>query len=133
MDDAAIGAFEYVLYPGRRSGWGPFNGQRSRQELFNSLVARFAPVAIIETGTFVGTTTEFMAATGLPIYSVESDPRSYGFARARFWRSHNVHLLREDSRTALRNLFQGRLRGVANRSLFVYLDAHWNNNLPLAE
>ena len=103
--DEVVGAIEYIIYPDRGAAWGgPFNGQRSRQDLFHSLVGRFAPIAIVETGTYLGTTTELMAATGLPIYSVESEPRNYGFARARLWRSHNVHLLRGDSRAALPNV-----------------------------
>ena len=125
--DAVVGAVEYLIYPDRGAALGgPFNGQRSRQDLFQSLVAKFAPIAIIETGTYLGTTTEFMAATGLPIFSVESMPRYYGFARARLWRCHNVHLLRGDSRAALRMLFDGPLRGSRKHSLFVYLDAHWD-------
>src|SRR5262249_46175014 len=93
--DEAVGAIEYALYPDRGVACGgPFNGQHSRQELFHSLVEEFTPAAIVETGTYLGTTTELLAATGLPIFSVESDPRRYGFAKARFWRRRNVHLLR---------------------------------------
>ena len=132
--DEVAGAVEYIIYPDRGAAWGgPFNGQRSRQDLFHSLVERFAPITIVETGTYLGTTTEFMAATGLPIFSVEGEPRKYGFARARLWRRHNVHLLRGDSRAALPMLFDGPLRGSRNDTLFVYLDAHWNDDLPLAE
>jgi hypothetical protein len=128
------GAIEYMLHPDRGIAWGgPFNGQRSRQNLFRSLVERFAPAAIVETGTYLGTTTEFLAATELPIYSVESDPRNYGFASARFWRTRNVHLLYGDSRTALQMMFDGPLHWARNRSVFVYLDAHWGHDLPLAE
>jgi hypothetical protein len=123
LGDELVGVIEYLIYPDRGAAWGgAFNGQRSRQELFHSLVRRFAPVAIVETGTYLGTTTKFMAATGLPIFSVESKPRYYGFARARFWRNHNVHLLRGDSRAVLRTLFDGPLRGLRNHRLFVYLD-----------
>jgi hypothetical protein len=130
----AAGAIEYTLHPDRGIAWGgPFNGQRSRQELFWSLVEKFKPTAIIETGTFLGTTTELLAATGLPIFSVESNPRFYGFAKARFWRRRNVHLLRGDSRAALRMWFDGSLPRAHNRNLFVYLDAHWKADLPLAE
>src|SRR5262249_5741046 len=125
---------EYALYLDRGVAWGgPFNGQRSRQELFHSLVEKFTPAAIVETGTYRGTTTELLAATGLPIFSVESNPRFYGFAKARFRRRHNVHVLRGDSRAALRMLFDGPLRWARNHSLFVYLDAHGNDDLPLAD
>ena len=40
-----------------------------------ALVEKFKPAAIIETGTYLGTTTEFMAATGVPVYSVEGNLR----------------------------------------------------------
>jgi hypothetical protein len=36
-------------------------------------------------------------------------------------------------RKSLRMLFDGPLRWARNHSLFVYLDAHWNDDLPLAE
>jgi predicted O-methyltransferase YrrM len=128
------GAVEYMLHPDRGIAWGgPFNGQCFRQELFKRLVEKVTPAAIVETGTYLGTTTEMLAATGLPIFSVESNPRYYGFAKARFRRRRNVHLLRGDSRMALQMWFDGSLRWVRNRNLFVYLDAHWNNDLPLAE
>src|SRR5262245_36619534 len=56
------GAIEYALHPDRGIAWGgAFNGQRFRQNLFHNLVEKFAPVAIIETGTYHGTTTEFLA------------------------------------------------------------------------
>jgi hypothetical protein len=134
VGDEAVGAIEYALFPHRGIAWGgPFNGQRSRQELFHSLVEKFTPAAIVETGTALGTTTELLAATGLPIFSVESNPRFYGFAKARFRRRRNVHLLRGDSRAALRMWFDGPLRWARDHSVFIYLDAHWNDDLPLAE
>jgi predicted O-methyltransferase YrrM len=128
------GAIEYTLHPERGIAWGgPFNGQRARQDLFLNLVERFAPVAVVETGTYLGTTTEFLADTGLPIFSIERDPHYYGFARARHRRRRNVRLLLGDSRAALRMLLDGPLGWARNQSLFIYLDAHWNDNLPLAE
>jgi hypothetical protein len=134
LPEQVTGGIEYMLYPDRSMAWGgPFNGQRSRQDLFYSLVEKFTPVAIVETGTYLGTTTEFLAATGLPIFSVESDPRRYGFAKIRLWRRRNVHLMRGDSRATLQMWFDGPLRWTRNQTLFVYLDAHWNDDLPLAE
>ena len=49
--------------------------------------------------------------------------------RARFWRTHDITLIYGDSRVGcvtLRN-------DVGRRTLFFYLDAHWNDDLPLAE
>jgi hypothetical protein len=129
-----LGFADYYRFPERRASWGgPFNGQSGRQALFRSVIENTAPEAIIETGTFRGITTEYMAETGLPIYSVEGLARNYGFAQARLWLKLNVHLYQGDSRVALRKLFAGKLQATHGRTVFAYLDAHWNAELPLKE
>jgi hypothetical protein len=94
---------------------------------------RLAPAAIVETGTYLGTTTECLAGTGLPVFTVEANPHIYGFAKARLRKRSNVTLLQEDSRTALPQLFDGPLAPFAGATLFIYLDAHWKADLPLAK
>jgi predicted O-methyltransferase YrrM len=134
LGDQLLGVIEYAVHPDRGAAWGgAFNGQPFRQALFWALIKRLEPAAIVETGTYLGTTTELMAETGLPIFTIEAQPRYYGFARARLRRQRNVTLLRGDSRAALRSLVNGPLRSFAGRTLFFYLDAHWNDDLPLAE
>jgi hypothetical protein len=125
---------EYVLYPERGSAWGgPFNGQQKRLELFLSLVSAGRPAAIIETGTYLGTSTEFMAkAVGLPIFTVEAEDRNFGFARMRLRRFHNVKLAFGDSREFLANFVKHRAADYSGRSLLFYLDAHWGADLPLS-
>jgi len=129
----AIGMIDYIKSPDRGAGWGPFNGQTARQALFVDIITKTQPRAIVETGTFLGATTELMSQTGLPVFTIESRPRNYGFARARFWRRRNVNVLYGDSRAGLRRLFDGALRPFSSFTLFFYLDAHWNDDLPLAE
>jgi len=134
VGDKLSGVIDYLRFPERGVAWGgPFNGQTVRQELFRVLINEFAPVALVETGTYLGTTTEFIAQTGLPVHSVEERPRNYGFARMRLWRKRFVHLHHGDSREVLRSLFNGPLRLLDGQTLFAYLDAHWNPDLPLAE
>ena len=128
-----IGMLDYIKSPDRGAGWGPFNGQTARQALFIDLLAKTGPHAIVETGTFLGTTTEFMSQTGLPVFTIEAHPRHYGFAHARFWRKRNVKLLYGDSRTGLHELFDGALHPLSKFTIFFYLDAHWNDDLPLME
>jgi hypothetical protein len=128
-----IGIIDYIRSPDRGAGWGPFNGQTARQALFVDIIANMRPHAIVETGTFLGATTELMSQTGLPVFTIEMHPRNYGFARARFWRKQNVKLLHQDSRTALLKLFDGPLNSLSDLTIFFYLDAHWNDDLPLAE
>jgi hypothetical protein len=133
MIQQTIGMIDYIRSPDRGAGWGPFNGQTARQALFVDIIAKTQPQAIVETGTFLGVTTELMCQTGLPVFTIELHPRNYGFARARFWRRRNVKLLHGDSRTGLRRLLDGPLHSLSGLTVFFYLDAHWNDDLPLAD
>jgi hypothetical protein len=129
-----VGYLDYYRFPERRGTWGgPFNGQEFRQALFQQLIQTVMPAAIVETGTYLGTTTELFAGTGLPVFTIEGHARNYGFARARLRRYRNVALCYGDSRTQLKRLFDGPLASFGNKNLFCYLDAHWNDDLPLAE
>jgi len=133
LGERTIGFLDYYRLPERRSGWGgPFNGQANRVRIFRAIIEAISPAAIIETGTYLGTTTEFMAGFGTRLYSIEGTPRNYGFALARLWRKPNVKLSEGDSRAELTRLFAGPLQKLSGESLFVYLDAHWNEDLPLA-
>lgn len=111
---------------------GPFNGQHYRQEMFHQLLKCLNISAIVETGTFRGSTTEFMAnATGIPVYSCELSERFFHFARSRLASHRNVELLCKDSRSFLREVFAG--GGLGSGPVFFYLDAHWGSDLPLWE
>jgi hypothetical protein len=134
LGDTALGWIDFIRSPERGAAWGgPFNGQRYRQALFHQLINAIAPPAIVETGTYLGATTELLAQTGLPVFTIEGQLRHYGFARARLRQHRNVMLSHGDSRAELRKLFKGALSGLCNDRLFCYLDAHWNEDLPLAE
>jgi predicted O-methyltransferase YrrM len=134
VGEQAAGAFDYLLKPGRGAEWGgPFNGQPFRRALFLAIVEQLRPVAVVETGTYCGVTTQFMAQTKLRVFTVESNARKHGFARTKLWRQRNVKLLLQDSRSALRDLLDGPLSGLTSSCLFFYLDAHWNEDLPLAD
>jgi hypothetical protein len=110
---------------------GAFNDQRGRIAIVRSIIDTVRPVALVETGTWHGATAECLASFGLPTFSVELRPRTFGYARARlFWR-RNVKLRLGDSRAALRHWLATDLRTVRDRPLFFYLDAHWNADLPL--
>lgn len=113
-------------------GWHPFNGQRPRADLFLRLARRLQFEVVIETGTFRGTTTKFMHdSTEAQIFSCETNDRYFEYARGRLQGLPRIHLSREDSREYLQQLVHDeRVRG---RRAFVYLDAHWGADLPLAQ
>lgn len=108
-----------------------FNGQRFRKKMFADLVAALRPDAIVETGTWTGNTTGYMAeTTGLPVYSCEVVPRFHAISAMRLANVPGVYLSLADSRTFLGELSSGPL---ADKSILFYLDAHWYADLPLPE
>ncbi|MFO1355135.1 MAG: hypothetical protein U1F72_03210 [Gammaproteobacteria bacterium] len=129
----ARGAWDYFRRPQLRDPWGgPFNNQQARQALFQALVAALRPWAIVETGAYRGSTTEYFARTGLPVFSAELDLHAYAFSRARLWRASSVTIVQGDSREVLRALLDGPVGPGRGANTFFYLDAHWGEDLPLA-
>jgi hypothetical protein len=131
--DECAGMWDYWRRPEWRLAWGgPFNGQEFRQRLFIELCARVPFSAVVETGTYRGTTTAYVRrATRLPIHSFEANPRHYGFARAHLMFLPNVHLHRCDSRAGLARLATA--DALPPGAVFFYLDAHGGGDLPLAK
>jgi hypothetical protein len=128
-----LGALSYTLRPERRQAWGgPFNGQAYRCLLFAALVEGLRPAAIVETGTYLGTTTEWMAAFQVPVFTCESSEEYFGFAQARLSDVGNVTVALRDSRVFLGDLLEDQARRFHDEAVIFYLDAHWHADLPLA-
>src|SRR5262245_40756143 len=100
MVDRVLGMIDYYRYPEWRSSWGgALNGQKHRQDIVGAFISRLPLSAIVETGTYRGTTTSFLASlTSLPIYTVESNPRNQGFGYMALRRFNNVYCFGGDSR-----------------------------------
>ena len=108
------------------------NGQCVRQLIVMELFRHCHFKAVIETGTFRGSTTYFLAAhSKVPVYSVELRSAFHRYAKRRLRRVPNVQLFQGDSRDFLRQL--ARDAAIPKTRCFFYLDAHWNEDLPLAE
>ena len=130
LPQAFVGAVEYHLEPQRLDSWGgAFNGQCFRQLIFLDLVNACHFDAIVETGTFRGSTTLFLChnSGGSQVYSTELNPRFFEIARRRLQSISNLHLFNLDSETLLQEL-----RLPTGSKVFFYLDAHWREDLPLA-
>jgi predicted O-methyltransferase YrrM len=112
-------------WPGMRE---PFNGQRGRMRAMRALIDEFDPDALLETGTFIGSTTRFLCGNGLPVYTAEIKRRYWFLARLRLGWDSELSAFVGDSRDMLRQLSVTR---HFDRPL-AYLDAHWGANLPLA-
>src|SRR5262245_6790186 len=133
MVDRVLGMIDYYRFPEWRSSWGgALNGQKHRQEIVEAFISRLPLSAIVETGTYRGTTTSFLAATtSLPIYTVECNPRAQGFGCMALRRLKNVHRFAGDSRLFLRKLTSE--PSLRDKMILFYLDAHWSEDLPLSE
>lgn len=133
IGETNAGRLEYLAVPNRGQKWGgPFNGQRFRQQIFQDLISAFNFDAIIETGTYRGVTTKYFANTGLPIHTVEASQRYLAYARMNFRKcAKTITTYHSDSRSFLQNL--GQTNAISGTQPFVYLDAHWYDDLPLRE
>jgi predicted O-methyltransferase YrrM len=110
-----------------------FNGQKNRVRVFHAINERVPFETYVETGTYLGMTTDFLARTaqerGARVYSCERDDRCFAIARRTAGRLGNVHLHHGDSVGFLTGL----LPQLAASVNFVYLDAHGGGRLPLRE
>jgi predicted O-methyltransferase YrrM len=136
MLDAIRGAVDYYfrprlrrgaeLYSSAYRGLGPMNGQPSRQEATRKLMASVRPPVIVETGTYRGVTTAFLAGFGVPVHTIEINARLHAYSRMRLRRCPNVTVHLGDSVNVLRTL-------EPQPGAFFYLDAHWNSEGPLVD
>jgi len=76
---------------------------------------------VIETGTFLGDTANFLAARGYSVITVEIEPRIAAWARARFDGVANVRVVEGDSGL----LMTGLIADLDQPALF-YLDGHYS-------
>ena len=124
LGDKVLGIIDYYRHPDWRSSWGgALNGQSHRQRMVETFIRELPLETIVETGTYRGTTTAFLASlTSVPIYTVECDARRQGFSLPALRRFDNVHRYGGDSREFLRMLASK--PDLENQVILFYLDAH---------
>lgn len=88
--------------------------------------------ALIETGTHIGTTALYLhKKSGLPVYTVENDQRRGMHAKVKLLRFRKIHVFLEESKSFLKKLIK--ILPTINNQLFFYLDAHWDDKMPIKE
>ncbi len=124
--DTLIDSPTYVASPD-----AGFNGQLVRKQIFQELLKLCEFTAIVETGTWIGNTTGYLAETSqLPVYSSEINPRFYAIAQKRLAGMASVYLHQSDSYGFLQHLSTS---VGSQQCLFFYLDSHWYDDLPLRQ
>jgi predicted O-methyltransferase YrrM len=110
-----------------------FNGQRNRARVFRAIDERVPFENYVETGTFLGMTTDFLArrarAKGAQVHSCEINDRHYAIAQRIVGHQPHVRLQLGNSIEFLRELAPR----ISKATNFVYLDAHWRDYLPLRD
>ena len=115
----------------QKSWGGPFNGQAKRCALFLDLLKLTQPAAILETGTYRGTTTQYMAEHFHgPIYTCEIEPRFFLQSQMKLSSNDCVTVVESDLRAFLEDVL---ISKVGDGPVFFYLDAHWSEDLPLRQ
>lgn len=108
-----------------------FNGQIFRKKIFLDLLGTIDFQAIVETGTYFGDTTGYMAEMSkLHVYSCELNRRFHSIAKTRLVDFQTIHLEWDDSRNFLEKLGRSELQ---KKVVFFYLDAHWYEDIPLVD
>jgi hypothetical protein len=127
-----LGRIDFIRSSNSDYDWGgPFNGQKFRQKIFFDICFLFDINAIVETGTYKGTTTELFAATSIPVFSTEIEDRNYSYSRMKFlFKKSGANIYNLDSRIFLKKVFE---KLDPKKVTFFYLDAHWKEDLPLRE
>jgi hypothetical protein len=110
---------------------GPMNNQTARIALTKEIIERCKILRVVETGTYLGATTEFFASFGLHVTTAEINPEYAASSRERLKAWKNVELCQSDSIQVLRKLIAE--SDYRSEPTLFYLDAHWQQHLPLRE
>jgi len=94
-----------------------------------TLIKTFEITQIIETGTYRGDTTAFIAEKypEKQITTIEVNDEYYNIAKNRLNDFKNIVMHNGDSPSVLNNI----LKHMVQDKILFYLDAHWFNNFPL--
>ena len=106
------------------------NQQVARRKIVSDILKVMQPQCIVETGTYIGNTTGWFAQFNAQVYSSEISKPLFYVAKQRLSKFNNVNLVRCDCRKLLNDLKDS---DVVNKCTFLYLDAHWLDDLPLLE
>ncbi len=108
-------------------GGGPFGFDITVALQVDHLINTYDCDGIVETGCFLGDTTEFLARhyPHLPVRTCDIDDHHASFTRSRVAALPNAAVFTGDSADLLTTLSAGLHRPL------VYLDAHWNQFWPL--
>jgi len=117
--------------PDYNSDYDSLNRQLKRKEIVADVLSKLKPFVIVETGTHTGNSTGYFAKNAEIVYTSDSSPIYMWAAKNRLKKFPNINFFIGDSRTFLENIQTE--QNLKSKTTFFYLDAHWHEDLPLAE
>ncbi|MBD2165781.1 hypothetical protein H6G04_15395 [Calothrix membranacea FACHB-236] len=78
---------------------------------------------VIETGTFYGSTTEFLSRYVEQVYSIELSKELYEIAKTKFANNSSIHLFQGDSADVLQHILDS-----INEPIIFWLDGHYSGD-----
>jgi len=109
----------------------PFNGDPLLKKTFCLLVEKIKPQAIIETGTYHGGSTSFIAKEfpNIPVYTCEIKESIYKKAAKLLGIYKNTEIYLDTSSDFLKKIIKE--KELSNKRVVFFLDAHWYDDWPL--
>lgn len=105
-----------------------FEGDSYAKNDFQALIKKHKIKTIIETGTYLGGTTNQLRQMVDSVITIEVNPEYFEKAKGNIKNHDNVIMINDDSINALETVLPN-MKGP----LFVFLDAHWGNVCPLLD
>lgn len=109
--------------------YGAFNGAPEISLFVNMLRCRYNIHVAIETGSLYGHTAAFLASIFNQVHTIEIVPTNYQVSQNTLYPFPNAVCHLGSSQEVLKEL----LPLLKEKSLFFYLDAHWNEYWPLLD
>jgi hypothetical protein len=112
----------------------PLNCQYKRLEFFLNLLRIVKPTVLIETGTYLGSSTILFAQFVNKIYTIESEQKYFDLSQKRFLnlKLSNVECILGNSELSL-ELILKKISPDSKQILVAYLDAHWYEQIPTTQ
>lgn len=107
-----------------------FEGDEIARERFKALIAANEIRIVVETGTFLGSTTKHFSEWVQGVYTIENNPEYYRAAQAELGKLENVQQFQGNSAEILEVILQ---ELNPTDKVFFFLDAHWEDFNPLLD
>lgn len=109
-----------------------FEGDTIMRDKIRSIIENNGIKTVVETGTYKGATTRWLAQWADKVYTFESNEANFDIAKSTLSGCDNVCMSNIDSVDGLQTLDE---HGLLNskEKVFFFLDAHWQENNPLLD